>query len=118
MLRLFFAIDTTNGFAEQAQIGMQAKLFTGGVVPGLNSARSVRGIFPRVNPCGCASFRKSSEKLFRACKNIFARELKKGRGEGVPFVQFEEPGDYSCFSFATRTLTVAVMSRNTLMVTV
>ena len=34
MLRLFFAIDTTNGFAEQAQIGMQAKLFTGGVVPG------------------------------------------------------------------------------------
>jgi hypothetical protein len=77
MLRLFFAIDTTNGLAEQAQIAMQAKLFTGGVVPGLNSARSVRGIFPRVNPCGCASFRKSGEKLFRACKNIFTRELKK-----------------------------------------
>src|SRR3984893_6257668 len=77
MLRLFFAIDTTNRLAEQAQTGMQAKLFTGGFFPGLNSARSVRGIFPRVNPCGCASFRKSSEKLFRACKNIFTRELKK-----------------------------------------
>jgi hypothetical protein len=74
MLRLFFAIDTTNFLAEQAQIFMQAKFFSGVLFPARNSAPSVRGIFPRVNPCGCASFRKSSEKLFRACKNIFTRE--------------------------------------------
>jgi hypothetical protein len=74
MLRLFFAIDTTNFLAEQAQISMQANFFREVLFPARNSARSVRGIFPRVNPYGCVSFRKSGEKLFRACKNIFTRE--------------------------------------------